>query len=110
MKYMALAVVAVFLLTFCAGTTGRRAWTFGEKALGTVAITGCLADYYTTQKGLDAGGYAEANPFLGERTPIMPDWACGPWAYLRAGCSQHIFSPSTGPISWHCQKLQVITR
>jgi hypothetical protein len=96
MKYMALAVVAVFLVTSCAGTTGRRTWTFGEKALGTVAITGCLADYYTTQKGLDAGGYAEANPFLGEH----PDHArLGLWTVgvLAGGLLAAHFFPEHRP-------------
>jgi hypothetical protein len=64
MRLMAAVVIMAFFAVSCAGV--QRNWTFGEKALGVVAVTGCLADNYTTKKGMDAGGYEETNIVLGE--------------------------------------------
>jgi len=109
-KYLSVILILPFFFS-CASIPAK--WSFRDKALGGIAITGSIADTAITERMLDTGRYRETNLFLedhpsdgalGLHTAIeiigvmllahyAPEkyrpYILGSWAVIHWGCTYH---------------------
>ena len=76
---LSLVLVGLCLLVGCATFPEARPWTREEKILLVASILAAGANYWTTERGLDRGGW-EMNPLLGEHPTdtelTVKGWGC----------------------------------